>query len=130
MRRRLSRSGTRGRRAGASCGSTRPLAPPSRQATHGPPTHAPVAGCSAPSTCASSIDIRRIHIEPYPIVVLSVVHAQRTLREAGGADGGATLMKRRRRVLIKDAALAIIIALALFGAWKLIAWLAGVGVTP
>jgi hypothetical protein len=47
-----------------------------------------------------------------------------------GADGGATLMKRRRRVLIKDAALAIIIALALFGAWKLIAWLAGVGVTP
>ena len=73
---------------------------------------------------------RRIHIEPYPILVLSVVHAQRTLREAGGADGGATLMKRRRRVLIKDAALAIIIALALFGAWKLIAWLAGVGVTP
>ena len=40
------------------------------------------------------------------------------------------MMKRRRRVLIKDAALAIIIALALFGAWKLIAWLAGVGVTP
>jgi len=49
------------------------------------------------------------------------MHAQRTLREAGGADGGATLMKRKRRVLIRDVVLAIVIALVLFGAWKLVA---------
>jgi hypothetical protein len=37
-------------------------------------------------------------------------------------------MTRRRRVLIRDVVLAIVIALALFGAWKLIALAFAIGV--
>jgi hypothetical protein len=39
-------------------------------------------------------------------------------------------MKRKRRVLIKDAMLALVVALVLFGVPKLIAWLAGVTAIP
>jgi hypothetical protein len=39
-------------------------------------------------------------------------------------------MRRKRRALIRDAVFAVALALILFGAWKLIAWLVGVVAVP
>jgi len=64
---------------------------------------------------------RRIDIKPDPVAVVQTLLAESALCEVGDADGRATLMRRRRRVLIRDVVLAIVIALVLFGAWKLIA---------
>jgi predicted exporter len=46
--------------------------------------------------------------------------AARAVREADAYRQQA-LMRRRRRILVRDAVLAIIIALMVFGAWKVIA---------
>jgi hypothetical protein len=51
----------------------------------------------------------------------------RAVRQVGDADYGAAVMKRRRSVLIRDAALAIIVATMLFAAWKVIAFAFAIG---
>jgi hypothetical protein len=46
------------------------------------------------------------------------------------ADGGAALMTRRRTALVRDAVIAVAVALALVGAWKLIPLAARVVAVP
>jgi hypothetical protein len=87
-----------------------------------------------PSRLGRSTDTRwapsRFYIEPAPVTVVSPVRAQRAVCETGGAASGAAAMKRSRRALIRDAVVAVAVALALFGAWKLIPMVARVAAVP
>ena len=72
----------------------------------------------------------RVDLEPDSVAVVPAVLTARTVRQVGYADGREARMRRKRRALIRDAVFAVALALILFGAWKLIAWLVGVVAVP